>query len=68
MDLYHLTGFLVHRTDVKMTNYFMKTLKPYIITPDQLVAIARDPFVKAIPSLVLFVLNIVVVYYHFISM
>ncbi|WP_322922744.1 MarR family transcriptional regulator [Paenibacillus campi] len=35
MNLYDLTGFLVHRTDVKMTNYFMKQLRPYEITPDQ---------------------------------
>ncbi|WP_037285429.1 MarR family winged helix-turn-helix transcriptional regulator [Saccharibacillus sacchari] len=35
MDLYSVTGFLVHRTDVKMTNYFMKRLKQYAITPEQ---------------------------------
>lgn len=35
MNLHQLTGFLVHRTDVKMTNYFMRTLRPYDITPDQ---------------------------------
>ncbi|MFD1887623.1 MarR family winged helix-turn-helix transcriptional regulator [Paenibacillus wenxiniae] len=35
MNIYSLTGFLVHRTDVKMTNYFIKKLRPYQITPDQ---------------------------------
>ncbi len=35
MNIYNLTGFLVHRTDVKMTNYFIKKLRPYEITPDQ---------------------------------
>ncbi|HEK9098808.1 MarR family transcriptional regulator [Bacillus pfraonensis] len=35
MDLYDLTGYLVHRTDVKLTNYFMKQLKPYGVTPEQ---------------------------------
>jgi DNA-binding MarR family transcriptional regulator len=35
MDLHDLIGFLVHRTDVKMTNYFTKRLKPYGVTPEQ---------------------------------
>lgn len=35
MDLYDLTGYLIHRTDVKLTNYFMKQLKPYEVTPEQ---------------------------------
>lgn len=35
MDINHLTGFLVHRTDLKMTNYFTKLLKPYEVTPEQ---------------------------------
>ncbi|GGJ28162.1 MarR family winged helix-turn-helix transcriptional regulator [Paenibacillus hunanensis] len=35
MNIYDLTGFLVHRTDVKMTNYFMRKLSPYQITPEQ---------------------------------
>ncbi|GGH51078.1 MULTISPECIES: MarR family winged helix-turn-helix transcriptional regulator [Paenibacillus] len=35
MDLYHITGFLIHRTDVKLTNYFTKQLKPYEVTPEQ---------------------------------
>lgn len=35
MDLHNLTGYLVHRTDVKLTNYFIKRLKPYGITPEQ---------------------------------
>ena len=28
MNLHDLIGYLVHRTDVKMTNYFTKKLKP----------------------------------------
>ncbi|MEQ7049848.1 MarR family transcriptional regulator [Paenibacillaceae sp. P-4] len=35
MELCNLTGFLIHRTDVKMTNYFTKQLKPYEMTPEQ---------------------------------
>ncbi|MGG4484132.1 MarR family winged helix-turn-helix transcriptional regulator [Paenibacillus xylanilyticus] len=35
MDLYNVTGFLIHRTDVKLTNYFTKQLKPYHVTPEQ---------------------------------
>ena len=35
MDLHNLIGYLVHRTDVKMTNYFTKRLKPYGVTPEQ---------------------------------
>jgi DNA-binding MarR family transcriptional regulator len=35
MDLQNLIGYLVHRTDVKMTNYFTKRLKPYDVTPEQ---------------------------------
>ena len=35
MDLYNITGFLIHRTDVKLTNYFTKQLKPYKVTPEQ---------------------------------
>ncbi|MFD1927888.1 MarR family winged helix-turn-helix transcriptional regulator [Sporosarcina siberiensis] len=35
MDLHNLIGFLIHRTDVKMTNYFTKRLKPYDVTPEQ---------------------------------
>lgn len=35
MELNHLTGFLVHRTDVKMTNFFTKMLKQYEVTPEQ---------------------------------
>ncbi|MEA0551932.1 MarR family transcriptional regulator [Lysinibacillus irui] len=35
MDLHDLLGYLIHRTDVKMTNYFTKVLKPYGITPEQ---------------------------------
>jgi len=35
MELQNLIGYLVHRTDVKMTNYFTKQLKPYDITPEQ---------------------------------
>ncbi|KQY94682.1 MarR family transcriptional regulator [Paenibacillus sp. Root52] len=35
MDLYNVTGFLIHRTDVKLTNYFTKQLKPYEVTPEQ---------------------------------
>ncbi|MZQ80896.1 MarR family transcriptional regulator [Paenibacillus sp. 5J-6] len=35
MDLNNLTGFLVHRTDLKMTNFFTKLLKQYEVTPEQ---------------------------------
>ncbi|AAU17341.1 winged helix-turn-helix transcriptional regulator [Bacillus cereus] len=35
MNLHDLIGYLVHRTDVKMTNYFTKKLKPYGVTPEQ---------------------------------
>jgi len=35
MHLEDLTGYLIHRTDVKLTNYFMKQLKPYGVTPEQ---------------------------------
>ncbi|ACT02865.1 MarR family winged helix-turn-helix transcriptional regulator [Paenibacillus sp. JDR-2] len=35
MELYDFTGFQIHRTDVKMNNYFTKQLKPFEITPDQ---------------------------------
>ncbi len=35
MDLHDLIGFLIHRTDVKLTNYFTKRLKPYEVTPEQ---------------------------------
>ncbi|SIR55567.1 transcriptional regulator, MarR family [Peribacillus simplex] len=35
MDLQDLIGYLIHRTDVKMTNYFTKRLKPYEVTPEQ---------------------------------
>ncbi|PVE71159.1 MarR family winged helix-turn-helix transcriptional regulator [Priestia megaterium] len=33
MDLHDLTGYLIHRTDVKLMNYFKKKLKPYGMTP-----------------------------------
>lgn len=35
MDLHDLTGYLIHRTDVKLTNYFTRKLKPYGVTPEQ---------------------------------
>ncbi|KOR79306.1 MarR family transcriptional regulator [Bacillus sp. FJAT-21352] len=35
MELHDLTGYLIHRTDVKLTNYFTKKLKPYGVTPEQ---------------------------------
>jgi DNA-binding MarR family transcriptional regulator len=35
MDLYDLTGFLIHRTDVKLTNYFTRKMKQYEVTPEQ---------------------------------
>ncbi|WP_219837639.1 MarR family winged helix-turn-helix transcriptional regulator [Paenibacillus sp. R14(2021)] len=35
MDLFDLTGFLIHRTDMKLTNYFIRKLKPYEVTPEQ---------------------------------
>jgi len=33
MDLHDLTGYLIHRTDVRLMNYFKKKLKPYGMTP-----------------------------------
>ncbi|MEI2330112.1 MarR family winged helix-turn-helix transcriptional regulator [Priestia megaterium] len=33
MDLHDLTSHLIHRTDVKVMNYFKKKLKPYGMTP-----------------------------------
>ncbi|MFE3893263.1 MarR family winged helix-turn-helix transcriptional regulator [Priestia sp. YIM B13446] len=33
MDLHDLTSHLIHRTDVKLMNYFKKKLKPYGMTP-----------------------------------
>ncbi|MDG0058339.1 MarR family winged helix-turn-helix transcriptional regulator [Priestia sp. P5] len=33
MDLLDLTGHLIHRTDVKVMNYFKQKLKPYGMTP-----------------------------------
>jgi DNA-binding MarR family transcriptional regulator len=33
MDLHDLTGYLIHRTDVKVMNYLKKKLKPYGMTP-----------------------------------
>ncbi|MED3933054.1 MarR family winged helix-turn-helix transcriptional regulator [Priestia megaterium] len=33
MDLHDLTGYLIHRTDVKLMNYFKQKLKPYGMTP-----------------------------------
>ncbi|NQX57958.1 MarR family winged helix-turn-helix transcriptional regulator [Paenibacillus qinlingensis] len=35
MEINNLTGFLVHRTDLKMTNFFTKRLKQYEVTPEQ---------------------------------
>ncbi|MBO7743051.1 MarR family transcriptional regulator [Paenibacillus sp. MWE-103] len=35
MELFDLTGFLIHRTDMKLTNYFIKQLKQYEVTPEQ---------------------------------
>jgi DNA-binding MarR family transcriptional regulator len=35
MHLHDLTGFLIHRTDVKLTNFFIKKLKPFGVTPEQ---------------------------------
>lgn len=35
MELQDLIGYLVHRTDLKMTNYFTNRLKPYGVTPEQ---------------------------------
>ncbi|MDQ0656147.1 MarR family winged helix-turn-helix transcriptional regulator [Paenibacillus sp. W2I17] len=35
MKLNDVTGFLIHRTDLKLTNYFTKQLKPYHVTPEQ---------------------------------
>lgn len=35
MDLQDLIGYLIHRTDLKMTNYFTNRLKPYGVTPEQ---------------------------------
>ncbi|MDR7242787.1 MarR family winged helix-turn-helix transcriptional regulator [Priestia megaterium] len=33
MDLHDLTGYLIHRTNVRLMNYFKKKLKPYGMTP-----------------------------------
>lgn len=33
MELHDLTGYLIHRTDVKLMNYFKQKLKPYGMTP-----------------------------------
>ncbi|MEE3894479.1 MarR family winged helix-turn-helix transcriptional regulator [Priestia megaterium] len=33
MELHDLTSHLIHRTDVKLMNYFKKKLKPYGMTP-----------------------------------
>ncbi|MGE7718125.1 MarR family winged helix-turn-helix transcriptional regulator [Priestia megaterium] len=33
MNLHDLTGYLIHRTDVRLMNYFKKKLKPYGMTP-----------------------------------
>ncbi|PGB40552.1 MarR family transcriptional regulator [Bacillus toyonensis] len=35
MNLHDSIGHLVHRTDVKLTNYFIKQLKHYELTPEQ---------------------------------
>ncbi|WP_436938034.1 MarR family winged helix-turn-helix transcriptional regulator [Staphylococcus xylosus] len=35
MNLHDLIGYLIHRNDVKMNNYFIKRLKPYGVTPEQ---------------------------------
>ncbi|SFS72715.1 MarR family winged helix-turn-helix transcriptional regulator [Paenibacillus sp. BC26] len=35
MNLFDLTGFLIHKTDMKLTNYFIRKLKPYKVTPEQ---------------------------------
>ncbi|AZN41756.1 MarR family winged helix-turn-helix transcriptional regulator [Paenibacillus albus] len=35
MNLFDLTGFLIHQTDMKLTNFFVKKLKPYEVTPEQ---------------------------------
>ncbi|NBC73378.1 MarR family winged helix-turn-helix transcriptional regulator [Paenibacillus sacheonensis] len=35
MELFDLTGFLIHRTDMKLTNFFIRKLKPYSVTPEQ---------------------------------
>ncbi|MGF9857815.1 MarR family transcriptional regulator [Priestia endophytica] len=35
MDLHDLTGYLIHRTDIKLTSYFTRKLKPYGVTPEQ---------------------------------
>lgn len=35
MNLLDITGYLVHKTDMKLTNFFIKQLKPYGVTPEQ---------------------------------
>lgn len=50
MNLHDLIGYLVHRTDVKMTNYFTKKLKPFGVTPEQwgllVFSVAKEPLLK----------------------
>lgn len=35
LSLHDFPGFMIHRTDAKLTNYFLKQLKPYHITTEQ---------------------------------
>lgn len=35
MNILDITGYLVHKTDVKITNFFIRQLKPFGITPEQ---------------------------------
>lgn len=35
MDLQDMIGYLIHRTDTKLTNYFTDRLKPFDVTPEQ---------------------------------
>ena len=54
MNLHDLIGYLVHRTDVKMTNYFTKKLKPFGVTPEQwgllVFFVAKEPLLKRVSS------------------
>lgn len=34
-NLHKSIGFLIHRTDVKLTNFLLRNLKPYGVTPEQ---------------------------------
>lgn len=35
MNILEITGYLLHKTDVKLTNFFIRQLKPFGVTPEQ---------------------------------